>query len=135
MISNFLRKCKDGEDSSTVDTYFLIEIKFLFSIALLRFNKGRREAFHTHAFNAYTWFLKGELLEEDVDGSLYAYTRKILPKATPKINNHRVLAIKDSWCLTVRGPWQGTWTEYNKALNKSTLFTHGRKIIRAFTGK
>ena len=51
-------KCKDGGKESPVDGYFLIECKGLFSVALLKFNKGGREAYHTHAFDAYTWFLK-----------------------------------------------------------------------------
>lgn len=39
---------------------------------------------------------------------------------------HRVKANEDSWCLTLRGPWENTWKE--KCGNKFTTFTHGRKI-------
>ena len=71
-------KCKDGGKESPVDAYFLIECKGLFfSVALLKFNKGGREAYHTHAFDAYTWFLKGDLVEEDVSGEQYTYKRSI----------------------------------------------------------
>lgn len=122
-----LTKTKDGGPESPVDAFFLIECKSLFSIALLRFNKGSREAFHTHAFNAYTWYLKGTLIEEDFDGSLYTYRRKLLPKFTSKTKNHRVKAVTTSWCLTFRGPWQNTWTEDQG--NTTTTFTHGRKVV------
>jgi len=43
------QKAKDGGPESPVDGYFLIEIKSLFSIALLKFNNGGRENYHTHA--------------------------------------------------------------------------------------
>lgn len=61
-MRNFLVKKKDGGPESPVDAYFLVELKGLFSIALLKFNKGCREAFHSHAFDAWTWFLSGDLV-------------------------------------------------------------------------
>ena len=122
-------KVKDGGPESPVDGYFLFEIKNLFSIALLKFNKGRREAFHTHAFDALTWFLCGDLEEEDVSGDTYKYSRSIFPKITQKSKNHRVKATEDSWCFTIRGPWSDTWTEYNPLVPMTTTFTHGRKVL------
>lgn len=127
-------KCKDGGKDSPVDGYFLIEIKGLFSVALLKFNKGGREAFHTHAFDAYTWFLKGSLIEEDVDGSSYVYGRSLFPKKTLKSKNHRVKVIEDSWCFTLRGAWGDTWTEYNKSLDETTVFSWGRSIVDKVMG-
>lgn len=127
-----LSKTKDGGPDSPVDAFFIVEIKSLFSIALLRFNKGGREAFHTHAFNAFTWFLLGDLIEEKINGDTYVYHRSFLPKVTKKNNNHRVTAVETSWCFTIRGPWQKTWTEdiFDKDGNRTTIvLTHGRKII------
>jgi DNA modification methylase len=43
----FLTKTKDGGPESPVDAYFLFEIKSLCSVALLKFNRGCREAHHT----------------------------------------------------------------------------------------
>jgi hypothetical protein len=124
-----LKKAKDGGPESPVDAYFLLEIKSLFSIALLKFNKGGREAYHNHAFHASTWFLKGELLEEDLDGSTYRYARSIIPKVTKRSKFHRVKAFSDSWCLTVRGPWLNYWQEYSTATEEFTTLTHGRKVV------
>ena len=129
-----MSKTKDGGKKSPVDAYFLIESKPLLSIALLKFNKGRREEFHTHAFDALTWFLKGELTEEDVSGEFYPYERSIIPKLTKKGKDHRVIATKDSWCFTIRGRWVDNWTEYNKDTNTTTVFTHGRKIVLQAVG-
>ena len=55
-------KSKDGGPDSNVTGYWLIEWKKAFSVVLLRFDAGTREAYHNHAFNAISWILKGELL-------------------------------------------------------------------------
>lgn len=127
-------KTKDGGPESPVDAYFLIEYKNLFSIAILKFNKGGREAFHTHAFNALTWFILGNLVEEDISGTLLKYKRSLKPKITLRSKNHRVLANKDSYCLTLRGKWVDQWTEYNKDTNTTTIFSKGRRIINTHLG-
>lgn len=150
MIKIF-KKQKDGGKDSPVDGYFLIEWKGLFSIALLKFNKGQREAFHTHAFDAYTWFLFGDMEEE----RLYYYKNQIdeknldivgkedkkykfsfIPKFTSKDNLHRVTAKKTSWCFTLRGRWDKTWievdkvnTEKNEKYSQLRLYTDGRKVL------
>ncbi len=128
----FFTWAKDGGPESPVDAFFLFEIKSVCSIAVLRFNPGRREAFHTHAFNAWTWFIGGDLVEEYLtDEGLVEYNhyeRSLLPKVTLRNRNHRVLALDTSWCLTVRGPWADTWTEDTDTHH--TVLTHGRKIIK-----
>jgi len=72
----------------------------------------------------------GDLIEEDINETTYKYFKHFLPKYTPKNKNHRVKALEDSWCLTIRGPWQKTWTEDNTKNKKRTTFTHGRKVIK-----
>ena len=79
-----LQKTKDGGDKSNVDVYFLCEFKTLFSVCLLKFNKGGREEYHTHAFNAFTWFLSGYLIEENYREDSVTYKRRLLPKITKR---------------------------------------------------
>jgi hypothetical protein len=122
-----LQKAKDGGSESPVDAYFLIEIKSLFSIALLKFNKGGRENYHSHAFNALTWFICGNLIEQDVSGELYIYFPSLVPKVTKRAKMHRVIASRDSWCLTLRGRWVDTWTEFDG--KKVITLTRGRKVV------
>ena len=122
-------KAPDGGPDSPVQAYFLCEFKGFFSIALLKFHKGGREAFHSHAFHALTWFLKGDMIEETLEGSSNRYRKSLFPKFTSKDNMHRVLANKDSWCFTIRGPWQNTWSEYDKSTNTVTVLTNGRTIV------
>lgn len=124
-----LQKTKDGGKESTVDAYFLIELKGLFSIALLKFNKGSRNNFHNHAFNAWTWFLKGDMIEHDISGEEKVYKRSMLPKITKRDNFHKVVANETSWCLTFRGKWNEPWKEYNPRTCETITLTHGRKVI------
>ena len=127
---------KDGGPESPVEGYFLFEIKGLCSVALLKFNKGTREAYHTHAFNALTWFIKGNMREEKFGCPLGSvYTRSLLPKVTMRDNNHRVVAEEDSWCVTLRGPWGKYWTEDNVTSGKHAVFTHGRVIVSEYIRK
>jgi len=131
----FLEKVKDGGKDSPVDAYVLLEIKCLFSIMVLKFNKGSRVAFHTHAFNALTWFIKGNMYEHKITRlgePKTQYTRSVLPKVTTKDNLHKVVAVEDSWCFTLRGKWQDTWEEYCPESKEHTTLTHGRKVIRTY---
>lgn len=132
LISNLLKKTKDGGKNSPVDAYFLIESKPLFSIALLKFNKGTREEYHSHAFDAMTWFIKGDLVEDRIINgkNVYKkYTRSLIPKVTLKENLHRVTALEDSWCFTIRGRWVDKWKEYSEKKKVTTVLTHGRKVV------
>lgn len=125
----FLEISKDGGPESPVEAYWLIEWKSVFSIALLKFNRGMRESFHNHAFNAFTWFLWGDLVEEDYNGKLYNYYFSLFPKLTKRSKLHRVKANQDSWCLTIRGPWSEYWNEVSDDKKTLTKLTNGRKVI------
>ena len=125
---------KDGGPESKVTGYWLIEWKKGFSIALLKFDEGSRESYHTHAFNAISWVLKGKLLEhrrypEDKQSSR-EYTPSFLPFKTTRDNFHRVFGIgKTSWALTFRGPWIDTWKEYLPKTKENLTLAHGRTIV------
>jgi hypothetical protein len=125
----FFKKMKDGGNESTVTGYWLIESKRLFSICLLKFEGRSREAFHTHAFNAISWVLKGSLNESFLDGKGRPHRPSLKPVVTPRNDFHKVDSDGTTWVLTFRGPWSKTWKEW---LPKEQLFvtlTHGRKIV------
>jgi len=125
-------KSKDGGPDSNVTGYWLIEAKSLFSIVLLRFDKGSREAYHNHAFNAVSWVLSGELLEY-VSPAL-SITNSYLPSIkhiyTPSERFHRVFGIADTtWVLSFRGPWSKTWKEYLPDEDREITLTNGRVVV------
>lgn len=117
-------KSPDGGKKSGVTAYFLIEWKSVFSIAILRFKKGSREAYHSHAFNAITWWLKGRVTEEKIHGVGKDFVPSLKPKYTSRDNCHKVTAHEDTYALTFRGPWIDHWYEF--VGNKKTVLTHGR---------
>ncbi len=130
----FFSKVKDGGPESKVHAYFLAEVKSLFSIALLRFDRGSREAFHTHAFDCISWVLKGKLSEElKKEGPRFRlYPPSLLPVITRRETFHKVKGLADrTWVLTFRGPWAKTWKEYLPNEARSVTLTHGRKDITA----
>lgn len=123
-----LQKAPDGGAGSGVDGYFLVEIKPAFSVVLLRFSPGTREAFHSHAFNALTIWLRGSVLEHDVDPD-------VMPKRfcagrikfTPRARFHKVEALATTWALSFRGPWVDRWLE--KRGDRIVQLTHGRVLV------
>ena len=130
---------KDGGQDSTVWGFWLFEIKPLASIALLCFEDGSREAFHSHAFNSISWLLSGALLEDVVDDKngerIYGvnYMPSMTPIYTSRKRMHKVFSLGRSWVLTFRGPWASTWKEYLPKLKKFVTLTSGRKIIEQTT--
>ena len=129
----FFFKSKDGGPDSNVVGYWLVESKKLFSIVLLCFNKGSREAFHSHAFNAISWVISGRL--DECIKNKYGYKNElILPSAkpifTPRERLHKVTGLANkTWVITFRGPWSNTWKEFFDKTNEEVTLTSGRKII------
>ena len=126
---------KDGGPESKVYCWGF-ELKGLFSILLLKFEQGSREAFHSHAFNSISWVLRGQLLECIVgpDTGPYAGAPYFVPHPpswkpiiTKRDTYHKVLGIaSNTWALTFRGPWVDEWKEATPTDGEYTL-THGRK--------
>jgi predicted metal-dependent enzyme (double-stranded beta helix superfamily) len=128
----FFRTAKDGGEKSHVTGFFFIELKPLFSIVLLHFRNGTREAYHNHAFNALTWVLKGEFEEQMLKGHKRRYTPSFKPKLTRRSSFHKVFSIGDTYALSFRGPWKKQWQEYSTETGKITVLTHGRKVVSEF---
>lgn len=123
------QKASDGGPDSGVTGYFLVEAKSAFSIVLLHFNKGTREAYHSHAFNAWTVWLKGKVREHDYwDQENPKEWRAISFKKTPRHKTHMVEALTPTWALSFRGPWSKTWYEYKNG--KVVELANGRRIVK-----
>jgi hypothetical protein len=124
------QKSHDGGKDSGVTGYWLIEWKWLFSIVLLRFSKGSREAFHSHAFNAWTLWLKGSVVEEYLTSEKYSWS-PFKWKYTPRTCFHKIIANETSWAISFRGPWADTWEEFKDG--KKYTLTSGRKLYTTQT--
>lgn len=119
---------KDGGEHSTVSALYIVEIKSLFSIVLLRFSAGSREAYHSHAFNCFSWVLSGNLSERHLDGRINRLPpiSKWLPFGTYRKTYHKVVSRGVSWVISFRGPWAESWDEYLEHEHRSRTLTDGR---------
>jgi len=129
-IPRFSLKKSDGGKDSGVNGYLFFEWKPVCSFGLLRFSKGTRPSFHSHAFFAITWWLKGSVEEETYKGEIKKFTPSFRPKITKKTKIHRVKGLEVTWAFTVRGPWENRWIEIDEQDNKTTL-TNGRKVLES----
>lgn len=124
---------KDGGEYSKVHAYTLVEIKSLFSVILLKFDPGSRDAYHTHAFNCFNWLLRGKLMEYEIqnDGTITTkeYTPSIWGFPIYRKTYHKVVSLGTSYVLSFRGPWQKTWKEFLPSDNRELTLTHGRVEI------
>ncbi len=140
---------KDGGPESRVWMWG-IECKGLGSILVLRFAEGTREAFHTHAFNAWSWVLRGALVEQTLpdknqplwfellnkldERGLAQFTDRAVfcpsfrPIFTGRRTFHKVAGgSRGAWAISIRGPWWAGWRELDPATGEQTKLTHGRK--------
>lgn len=118
---------KDGGPDSTVWGYWLCEFKSLFSIAVLCFEDGSREAYHSHAFNCVSWILKGRLTEYNLDGKTKFYQRSLSPIITKRETFHKVHSHGRTIVITFRGPWSKTWKEFLPETKEFITLKNGRK--------
>jgi len=120
---------KDGGPESKVKGLFIIAIKKLFSVVILHFADGSRDAYHSHAFNCVSWVLKGNLTENMKDGRVREYLPSLKPVITRREDFHKVVSTGDTYVLSFRGPWKDTWHEYIPETKENITLTHGRKIV------
>lgn len=123
----WLWKAKDGGPESKVWAWGL-EIKSLFSILVLKFGEGSREAYHSHAFNAVSWVLHGALAECDIAGGAQLHVEGSRPIVTKRETTHKVYGLfHANWVLSFRGPWANRWAEI--VGGRQQTLTYGRQVI------
>lgn len=121
-----LQKTQDGGPNSGVTCYFLFEVKPLCSVVLLRFGEGTSEVLHNHAFNAWTYWLKGKVLEHYRQGPSRPWFAGEW-KYTSRYCFHRIQSVGTAWALSFRGPWEDQWNEIRDG--RFRTLTHGRKVV------
>lgn len=129
-MPRFFFKRADGGQDSGVTGYWLIEWKALFSIVLLRFEPGSsRSVYHSHAFSAWTWWLRGAAVEHHSDGRQILWTPSPWPKWTPRSCCHRIFPKVRTWALSIRGPWAPSWREEHPRTGEVVHLGSGRKVL------
>lgn len=106
--------------------WWIIEIKWLFSIVILQFTPGCRENFHTQPFNSLTWWMSEA--EEHTPNSKKSLKPGWIPTYTPRDKLHRINTETTTWAISIRGKWVDTLKEYNENTKTTIEYSHHRKI-------
>jgi len=121
-----------------INAYVLFESKHLFSIILYNWKTIEQNRFHTHAFSAIAFLLKGGYVEEKIiDRKIVInnVNNKFIPRYLPKNYCHRILkAEPKTWTIIFVGPWIKYWYEYFQDSKKWIRYTWGRKKISEYQG-
>lgn len=103
-----------GDQSVTELT--ILEWKKYFSIKLFNFHPttGKQDRFHTHAFNAYSFRISGDYIEEVVDE--FGVVRELNRSRNrliyiPANQYHRITRSKGCRTLLITGPWGDEFRE------------------------
>lgn len=99
----------------------ILEYKKWFSLKLFHFHKteGSQDRFHTHAFNAYSFLIKGDYTEEVIENDKIVKLKRSRKRVLfiPKDTYHRIT--KSNGCYTVL--LTGSWGNKFKELRETTV--------------
>ena len=111
----FMKKKRIDLGEQSVTELTILEYKKWFSIKLFNFHKseGVQDRFHTHAFNAYSFLLKGDYTEEVLEDNkiVKCLRRRSKVLFIPKDSYHRITRSKGCVTLLITGPWGETFKE------------------------
>lgn len=125
-----------------IKRFTIIEIKYLFGIIVNIFNTDNQDRFHSHAFNAFSWMIRGYYYEEvivsETDPSKYhpywlgvsVITKKIeKSRFIPKNYIHKITkSSPNAISITFEGPWDKNWNEFFDD-GRIKHYSWGRKVL------
>ena len=127
-----LHKDKIVLGMGSIDRFTLFEFKPLGGIILNRFNTKTQDRFHTHAFPAVSFMLRGYYREcvLQPNGLEYYVTIKPGIRYIPTYYNHQILdSSTNALSITVMGPWGWSWSETHAEKKTTRVYTWGRRRI------
>lgn len=127
------KKFELGEGSVT--RYTIIEIKWLFSIYLHSIETYCQDRFHTHAFNAHIFILRGGYRDEiklGIGKDKPTYFQEFIAgdyRYVARETNHKLMSAKPGTVsLLFTGPYSSIWTEETND-DVLRILTRGRKPL------
>lgn len=113
-----------------IKRFTIIEFKLIGGIIINIFNTKDQDRFHSHAFNAYSWMIKGYYDEEFIDDcGNHTFQTIIKSRFIPKEYIHKIReSSKNCISVTLEGPWDNKWLEiFDNGRVKA--YNWGRKVI------
>jgi len=116
-----------------VVAFTLFEWKYLFSIIIYQWKTIKQNRFHSHAFPAWAFLLRGQYEEEvytDKGIEKRVVNQWMKPRWLPRNYTHRILqAAPKTWTIIFVGPWHDFWYEWFEEENVWVKYTWGRKVV------
>jgi hypothetical protein len=135
--SIIFRKKKVALGEGHVEQFIIFENKHLFSIILYKWFTIDQIRFHTHAFSAVAFLLKGwyweKILFKDIEMPNFVNV-PFLPRFLPKNYCHAIQQAKPGTrTLVITGPWQKHWYEYFPDTKTWVKYHWGREKVEKLT--
>lgn len=100
----------------------ILEYKKWFSLKLFYFHKteGAQDRFHTHAFNAYSFLIKGDYIEEVIEDNKIKKIKRSRKKLLfiPKDTYHRITKSEGCYTVLLTGRWGSRFKELRETSTK-----------------
>ncbi len=112
-----------------IQRFILFEFKFIGGIILNIFNTDNQDRFHSHAFHAFSWMIKGWYNEDIILDNKVISKKIVHSRIIPKNYIHKIKeSSKNAISITFEGPWGNTWNEFFDD-GRIKLYTWGRKVL------
>ncbi len=116
-----------------IKRFTIIEIKCLGGIIVNIFNTKDQDRFHSHAFNSFSWMIRGWYKEDvvNINNNIKTLETKIISKSRfiPRYYIHKIKeSSENAISITFEGSWKSHWKEYFDNEREKT-YTWGRKVI------
>lgn len=136
-LFKFLPRKKFVFGKGCVTRYTLLEIRWLINIYFHHIETFEQDRFHTHAFNALVWILRGGY-EECVKHGIgpnksteLKYYKAGDFRWIPRALNHKLLKAEvDSISLLIAGPYASIWTEELDNGDVKVITTHQKVLYQ-----
>lgn len=129
----FFKKKRVELGEGFIVQYTIFENKYFGGIWIYNWKTILQNRFHTHAFNAYAFLLRGSYIEEVIENNIIItknVNQWLKPRFLPKNYCHRILkAQPNTWTIVFFGKWSKFWYEYFEDTKTWIKYTWGRKII------
>lgn len=133
LLPTLFRKKRVELGDGHIMAYTIFEHKYLFSIVVYHWKTIKQNRFHSHAFPAVAFLLKGGY-DEEVYTPNGVKQKKVdqwlKPRVLPRNYTHRILqAEPKTWTIVFTGPWIKYWYEYFEDTQTWVKYSWGRKVL------
>jgi hypothetical protein len=112
-----------------IKRFTIIELKYIGGIIINKFNTTNQDRFHSHAFFAFSWMIRGWYNEDIIKDNKIISKKITKSRIIPKNHIHKIKdSSKDAISVTFEGPWGNTWSEFYDD-GRVKVYSWGRRVL------